>query len=186
MINDRSHFAGFGALGEAIGKGIYGKRVDLVCDVLGNNEKQSICDEMMKHMILRENVSTVQSFFDVDSSPALPKLANPDPYKCNPIPIEKLGFSKRMFWCRTRMYVEAGDGSYVGMKDGFFCGGSSSRRDYVFAFTSSKNNEDKVIPQAMMSDVDLLKKKGPACLGCMTSSASSSRSRCSHGADGLQ
>lgn len=116
---------------------------------------------MMKHMIDGEYGDGVfESFVEAVSSLPQPELVNSkDSYTCTKIFVQDVGFSKRMFWCKPRLYRKK-SGNYDEI-DGFFCAGSQCVRCTIFAFRPPRTHSVSVRPVGEMHDPDLFRKQTP-------------------------
>lgn len=158
---------------------IFPSRERLLCDVLNNDKKQSICDEIMQYLVYKEHNDEFLSFVDTDLELPIPRMVNSmDPYECQGTRIEKLNMAKPMFWCRSKYFhkkmtaeeierqhnerprgIDSLD-TYGAMK-GFFCAGSRTIPGRVYAFRARTSFDRAVDPVVEMNDVDSILEYDP-------------------------
>lgn len=154
------HFTALTSVGKKVPEKIPSEElIDIVCDELSKTEKQLICDEMMRYLISENCGPVFESFSEIDSRLRVPEIVDSrDPYKCTEMSIRSLGMKKRMFWCKPRWYNKKNSLIYGDMK-GFFCSGSRTTVNRVYAFRPSRINGKRVIPLGEMNGVALLLRK---------------------------
>lgn len=134
------------------------KRENILCDRLNNEEKQSICNEIMENLIYKRHGRIFRSFLDIESLPSPP---SGDPYTCKERSIHNLNMEKRMFLCKSRWFRKGALKNEYGLMEGFFCAGSRKADGRVFAFRppimdNRKKGPVKVSPVAELDNVDAI------------------------------
>lgn len=138
--------------------------LDIVCDKLDEDEKQSLCDEAMEHRINLWHGSAggrLESFLDEESDLEVPKLANKrDPYTCKEILVvaDMLDMYRDMYWCKPRRYIKTNPRESHQWR-GFFISGSRKIVDQVFLFEAPTPHSECVYPEGKMESVELLSEK---------------------------
>lgn len=183
-------FSVFGLLGKKLTKTLSFKKragVDIVCDVLTEDEKKTLCDEMLQRIIGDEFLS----FEPFDQPLEVPHLVDVNnQLTCKAIPIAKLRMEKRMFWCRSRQYYLRRYPQSTGPRfdlpailstQGIFCAGTRKVEGRVFAFRPPEVNSKNVTPVGELNQVDLILRKVAELSSKGGSSGSSSRAPTSRG-----
>lgn len=158
----RSNISVLRSLSKTLDKSLsFGKRKDIVCDVLTQKEKQSICERMMQHMIEKLVGNVFLTYVEANDIPfAVPDLVNrQDPYLCKEIPIVGIDMEKNMFWCRSRQFIKGGPPPARNNMRGFFLAGSRNTRGRVFAFRPWVANSQAVHAVAEMDNVSVIQEK---------------------------
>lgn len=160
-----SYFSVFRSLSKTLLRGLtFWKRTNTVCDVLEQNEKQFLCDKIIRNMIENEYGDVFLSFMELEYDlPPIPEVVNLDnPYSCVKVSIKNVGtgLAKRMFWCKSRLYIRGGSSlpihHYI---EGVFCAGSRQTEGRVFVFRVEELDDRSVYVVGEMDNVGLVAEK---------------------------
>lgn len=125
---------------------------DTFCNTLTNDQKQSICDSIMRYNIDKSYRSIFLQYVDEPSSHQKPDIVGSgNAYECRNITVEDPETEKPMFWCNARRFRKTKPGEF-GDEQGFFCAASDLERGRVYAFRPPTKESQKVTPLAEKDD----------------------------------
>lgn len=153
----------FGSLSETLVRNLSsGKRVNIVCDVLEQNEKQFLCDKVTQRMIEYYYGNVFVTFVEPDDNPPpVPQMVDlNDPYSCKNISIKDtgiIGMAKRMFWCKSKLYIKGGTLPPLHHHmAGFFIASSRETEGRVFVFRTAEPTDRSVYAVGELDNVSLI------------------------------